>query len=543
MDPSKPDGQPQGQHVVDVQTDELEDSQMSQQQPVGGSSSSSGSNSKDSNNGSTHNASNSLLLDLHLPARQEPPAIMLTEPTPLQGSAPLSPASDQLPAPPTPQLPDESAAPGSHVASINATASSAGPSGVVVLREIPQDIALSHADHGHGHGHRATAAAAAATGADPGIPPRPKPSGIHVVTRLSGQGHGDAADGSPESIVPSETSTAPGSHHTSVTSTHKHSHHSHNHNHGHGHGHGHHSHQHQHGSNSTVHQSQSHGHSVNKPLADIKDAAAKESADALLGGTKGSLRGSIEPMGQTPCDRGASQNATAVDPNDAPQGGPGGYGHSKKSSEKYGGDLSKFEHLLVYTKASPLPSILQTVREVRFVLRFFQLVLSAGAFIGIGIASFDGQYTSAIQGMSGINALCLTSISSVFVSLCCMFLYAFPGMMGVPPHRHGCFSRVEVAIDVVFVGLWLGSSTKIAMFGKCPRESFVLAPNGSGILTIMETSYACGSWMFTILSAYAAMSLFLATLAMGVYDLKRQDRADIAERHNMIMFARGNWMD
>ncbi|KAL2919080.1 hypothetical protein HK105_201350 [Polyrhizophydium stewartii] len=198
------------------------------------------------------------------------------------------------------------------------------------------------------------------------------------------------------------------------------------------------------------------------------------------------------------------------------------------------------EHFLVYTKAVPYPRLSASVSEVRFLIRLLQAICSIASLVGMWIATYKSSFTSATQGASGLNAACFTSISSTFVALSCMFMYAFPATLGVPPHRHWCFSRVEVCIDLVWTIMWFATSIRLAVYGRCPQEAIIQIANGQFIV-VDESMSSCFAWPFSTAAGFCAGALMFLILCMGIADLQRQARLVSAESHTHIMFARGNW--
>ncbi|KAH6602559.1 hypothetical protein BASA61_001016 [Batrachochytrium salamandrivorans] len=208
----------------------------------------------------------------------------------------------------------------------------------------------------------------------------------------------------------------------------------------------------------------------------------------------------------------------------------------------YDGQNTDYDHFLIYTKAVRHPKLLNIIREKRFILRFLQVCLAACAFVGMSITSFWNSYTSSTESGSGLNAMCFTSITSMFVSLCCMLLYAFPAFLGIPPHRHWCFSGVEIFIDAVLAMLWLGASTRLAVYARCPENMFGVAPNGSNTTYLVDISTSnCFAWPFSISTGFCCLILYLVTFTMGIRDWKRQIHAKAIEKYSHVMFARGNW--
>ncbi|KAJ3159407.1 hypothetical protein HDU86_001725 [Geranomyces michiganensis] len=189
-------------------------------------------------------------------------------------------------------------------------------------------------------------------------------------------------------------------------------------------------------------------------------------------------------------------------------------------------------HLLLYTRAVPLPKRFETVTEYRFLMRMTQLFMAGAAFASLATASFNVNYTSAVLAKSGINLMSFVSISSLFVSFGCILVYCFPAFTGVPPHRHPRFSRVEVGLDLVYLGFWIAASTVLVRYGNCPRLTFSTAPG----------DVSCLPWNMCTAFGYAAAALFLGTFVMGVRDLLRYGLWKTG-RGNGVMWARGSWKE
>jgi len=95
-------------------------------------------------------------------------------------------------------------------------------------------------------------------------------------------------------------------------------------------------------------------------------------------------------------------------------------------------------------------------------------------------------------------------------SFSCMFLYTSPVLLSVPPSRHWRFSRVEVVLDVLFLGIWVGASSVIAWFGDCPRH--ILEPPSKNV--------SCVPWNLCMALGYLCCGLFLLTFFLGIRDLR-----------------------
>ncbi|KAI9005340.1 hypothetical protein BC832DRAFT_483427 [Gaertneriomyces semiglobifer] len=190
-------------------------------------------------------------------------------------------------------------------------------------------------------------------------------------------------------------------------------------------------------------------------------------------------------------------------------------------------------HLLLYTRAVPLPRRFETITEYRFLMRMTQLLLAGAAFASLATASFNVNYTSAVLAVSGINLMCFTSISSIFVSIGCIIVYCFPAFIGVPPHRHPRFSRVEIGVDAIYVGFWIAAPSVLVWYGKCPRLAFSTQP---------DELASCLPWNMCTIFGYACAVLFMGTLVMGLRDIKKHGLWS-SGRGNGVMWAKGTWAE
>jgi hypothetical protein len=109
----------------------------------------------------------------------------------------------------------------------------------------------------------------------------------------------------------------------------------------------------------------------------------------------------------------------------------------------------------LYTRSIPKPTFKTTIKELRTILRITQLTTAIASFIALALSTVVVNYSYALLSVSGVNFMCLVSLSSMvcifyvintwkFVSFSCLFLYFYPSFLGVPPHRHHRFSRIEV---------------------------------------------------------------------------------------------------
>ncbi|KAI9208715.1 uncharacterized protein BJ171DRAFT_565187 [Polychytrium aggregatum] len=180
-------------------------------------------------------------------------------------------------------------------------------------------------------------------------------------------------------------------------------------------------------------------------------------------------------------------------------------------------------NITLWTKSVPHPKKCDTIREFRFKLRVLQIVLAIGCFIALALASFSVNYSSTALGVSGMSITCLTAISSVFASFANIVAYLIPAFFGIPPHRHQRISRVECFVDLIFAGLWISSSSAMAYYGQCPRET----------LSWDTIKVMCIPWDVCMAFGYLAGINFAVSFWLGVMDLREFGFA--------TPFTRGNW--
>ena len=110
-----------------------------------------------------------------------------------------------------------------------------------------------------------------------------------------------------------------------------------------------------------------------------------------------------------------------------------------------------------------------------------------------------------------------------------MFVYTFPAFLGVPPQRHLRFSRIEVAVDFIYILFWLASASALANYGNCPKRIFSI---------IKSELESCLAWNLCLVFGFLNVILFSATFIMGGRDLWKQ-----ASAPGMLMKGRGNWRE
>ncbi|KAI8808603.1 hypothetical protein BJ742DRAFT_274766 [Cladochytrium replicatum] len=223
--------------------------------------------------------------------------------------------------------------------------------------------------------------------------------------------------------------------------------------------------------------------------------------------------------------------------------------------------------IIFFTRRVPQPKKSEVVREKRFIVRLCQLIMAIASFVCLASAAFDVNYSSAIIAFSGINLNCLTSLSSMFVSYAGMFVYFFPVFLGIPPHRHPRFSRVEICVDLIYCGFWLFASSTLAFFGRCPHEIYqtlsgtksnstpLISPRLAltsrsvivkqwNIFTSLEKNIfgntpTCLPWNLCMVFGYICSVLFAVSFAMGARD--QWKNGGKSEGH--VWMPRGTWDD
>jgi len=201
-------------------------------------------------------------------------------------------------------------------------------------------------------------------------------------------------------------------------------------------------------------------------------------------------------------------------------------------------EVKDSKDLLIYTKAMELPSKLETLIESRVILRFCQLFSAIGAFASLSVSSLDVNYKSSALAESGINTMCLVSISSMIVACATLFVYFNPKFLGISPQRHFRSSRVEVCVDLLFLAFWIFASSEIAIYGDCPQKFFDI--NAS-------SERSCYSWNFCMSFGFLASILYIFTFIRGIYDLKTHDWGRRTSQKytgkGVYLWVRGNWKD
>ncbi|KAJ3296203.1 hypothetical protein HDU79_007292 [Rhizoclosmatium sp. JEL0117] len=188
--------------------------------------------------------------------------------------------------------------------------------------------------------------------------------------------------------------------------------------------------------------------------------------------------------------------------------------------------LERLNAITLWTKQTPLPSLKDIARELRFWLRILQLALTFGAFAGLSVGTFRANYMSSVLSTAGINFMAFTSISSGFVSISWIIVYLNPSTLGIAPHKHARISRIEVLIDLFFLSLWFAASVNLAYHidMACPAKD-----------------HSCLSWDLALVFGYACGGGFALMGGLGVGDLRTHGWGfgDVVGR---AVEARGGWV-
>ncbi|KAJ3218013.1 hypothetical protein HK099_005279 [Clydaea vesicula] len=178
----------------------------------------------------------------------------------------------------------------------------------------------------------------------------------------------------------------------------------------------------------------------------------------------------------------------------------------------------------LYTRSVPKPLIQDTIKETRFKIRLIQLILGIASFTGLAIATVRVNYAPPVLGSYGVDFMCLTSLSSCF-------LYLVPAFLNVPPHRHPRFSRIEVIVDLIYCGLWIAASLKLASSGNCPRKFLDI--------DVSEEDISCLSWNICFGLGFLSALTYIFTFSMGTRDIWTHGWFGTVE----FIGTRGNWIE
>jgi hypothetical protein len=111
----------------------------------------------------------------------------------------------------------------------------------------------------------------------------------------------------------------------------------------------------------------------------------------------------------------------------------------------------------------------------------------------------------------GINSMCLISISSLVASSSAIFVYLFPSVLDIQPHRESRFSRVELVMDGFYLSAWFVGATQLIYFGSCPKQW------GAGA----KVDAVCLPWNVCVGFSYITAGLFGLTMLQAIRDLAK----------------------
>lgn len=120
-----------------------------------------------------------------------------------------------------------------------------------------------------------------------------------------------------------------------------------------------------------------------------------------------------------------------------------------------------------------------------------------------------------------------------------MFLYTFPGFLGITPHRHYRVSRVESSFDLIICLAWIIATLQLTIYAECPNQKIQLVE--SAIIYLSIPSKYCPTLQVTLVLGYLTALLFLWRFIDGIRDQRRKSDEKQLGKH--IMFARGSWKD
>ncbi|KAJ3240053.1 hypothetical protein HDU81_004698 [Chytriomyces hyalinus] len=208
----------------------------------------------------------------------------------------------------------------------------------------------------------------------------------------------------------------------------------------------------------------------------------------------------------------------------------------------------RLARMKLWTRQTPLPTIYETGKEWRFILRLSQFALTFASFSGLCVGTFRANYMSSVLSTSGINFMAFTAISSAveylhtrshkhrannyshtqkFVSFAWILVYMNPSNLGIPPHKHPRISRVELVIDMYFIAMWLAASVNLA------SHAYIACPQIG--------TESCVTWDLCLLFGYACVAAFAGTMCVGVLDL-REHGWGCGDRAVRSVEARGGWL-
>ncbi|KAJ3355028.1 hypothetical protein HDU83_004199 [Entophlyctis luteolus] len=207
-----------------------------------------------------------------------------------------------------------------------------------------------------------------------------------------------------------------------------------------------------------------------------------------------------------------------------------------------GGDLGakgvnplkeRLDQITFWTKQTPLPTIGETIKEYRFILRMFQLsfvIGKEGSFASLSVGTFRADFFTSVLDAAGISFMAFICISAAFLSFSWLVVYTNPSNLGIPPHRHPRISRIELILDMAFVALWFSACVNMA------DKISIACSNASD-------SRHCLSWDLGLAFGYASGAAFAASAILGVCDIRLHDLSiGKLRHHSRAVEARGGWV-
>ncbi|KAI9355116.1 hypothetical protein DFJ73DRAFT_775568 [Zopfochytrium polystomum] len=206
-------------------------------------------------------------------------------------------------------------------------------------------------------------------------------------------------------------------------------------------------------------------------------------------------------------------------------------------------DKDRLRRLTLLTQQTPLPRWIDTTRERRFLARALQISVDAVTLSSLMSTVSAADFHSAALAESGISLLCFTALLTMVTSGAFIVVYLFPSQLGIQPHRHPRFSRIELGLDVACISIWLASAFSVAAFGhRCPSPFF---GGGNGQQQQQpQRGPRCVAWDATIILSFLAAVAQGLTAGMGVADLRKHAWGVQYHgfRTGVLAGAKGTWM-
>jgi hypothetical protein len=117
-----------------------------------------------------------------------------------------------------------------------------------------------------------------------------------------------------------------------------------------------------------------------------------------------------------------------------------------------------------------------------------------------------------------------------------MFVYGFPAILGIPPHRYKKTSRVELAFDILLTGGWISAATRVMIYSRCPAQ--IRLDSIRGIIQYIDHSTEfCPALVITVCLGYISGLFYFMKIIQGL----KNNEEKVKKVGKNIMFARGNW--